>query len=296
MYLRRLASVYLAIAVFLIPSILTNAGYASPTRAMLQTQTSYPQPVVAIHVSEVTQNLETTPASPPTPMGLGTTGYEWWTPDWRYAVAYESLMEAFRADGTPFVQVSDADIATGGLLSPDGSPKYPIVFSLASEAVQDDEIAPLRNYVASGGFLFVGSSSFTRYPDGRTRGDFTLAPEMGVHMYLRNLENWRRNQSFIKVVDHRLVSHIPSGTLLWRMPLNDEEIPWGISPNHSMHGHHYIWRVTASDAEVLANWGNGPLLMTKAYGQGRFIYHGSFQPLLGHGRPRPSGLHRRWTR
>jgi hypothetical protein len=39
---------------------------ASPTRV----------PAVAIHASELTRALETMPASPPTPTGPGTTGYE----------------------------------------------------------------------------------------------------------------------------------------------------------------------------------------------------------------------------
>ena len=65
---------------------------------------------------------------------------------------------------------------------PDGSPRYPILISLASEAIADNEIAPLRDYVATGGFLFVGSSAFTRNPDGTTRGDFALANEIGLHM------------------------------------------------------------------------------------------------------------------
>jgi hypothetical protein len=93
-------------------------------------------------------------------MGPGTTGYEWWTTAWQYHVAYESLKEALRSDGTPFVEVSDSDIVSGALLYSDGSPRYSILFSFASEAVDDAEIIPLQNYVNAGGFLFVGSSSF----------------------------------------------------------------------------------------------------------------------------------------
>ncbi len=106
---------------------------------------------------------------------------------------HESLKEALRSDGTPFVEVSDADIAAGKLLHPDGSPRYPILISLASEAVATNEIAPLRNYVAAGGILFVGSSAFTRNPDGTTRGDFALADEMGLHMVNPALQNWYKN-------------------------------------------------------------------------------------------------------
>ena len=127
-----------------------------------------PEPLVAVHVSELTKALETIPNG-------------WWT-SWHYFVMPESLKEALRSDGTPFVEVSDADIAAGRLLYPDGSPRYPILISLAAEAIANNEIAPLRDYVAAGGILFVGSSAFTRNPDGTTRGDFALANEMGLHM------------------------------------------------------------------------------------------------------------------
>ena len=90
--------------------------------------------------------------------------------------------EALKADGTPFVEVSDAEIAAGELLTTGVKPRFPIVISLAAEAVADDEIAPLRSYVSAGGFLMVGSSSFTRNTSGTTRGDFALGAEMGLRM------------------------------------------------------------------------------------------------------------------
>jgi len=248
-----------------------------------------PQPVVAIHVSENTQALETMPAVPPTPTYAGTTGYEWWPAEWHYFVMYESLIEAFLSDGTPYVEVSDADIAAGMLLYPDGSPRYPIMISLASEAIADSEIAPLREYVSAGGFLFVGSSAFTRNPDGTTRGDFALADEMALHMVNHELENWGLNIIFAKVVDHRLVSHIPNGTISWRMPLSSEEIPLGASPGHSVHGDHHVFRVSASaGATVLASGETGPLVTVTPYGNGNFIYHADMQPLIGHGVYDPS--------
>ena len=131
--------------------------------------------------------------------------------------------------------------------------------------------------------MFVGSSAFTRNPNGTTRGDFALANEMGLHMVNTGLQNWAQNTTFTKVIEHRLVSHIPSGTLIWRMPLTSEEIPWGVSPSHPIHGNHYVWQVRTSDATVIANGDNSPLLATKSYGQGQFIYHGAMQPLIGHG-------------
>ena len=267
--------VLVALVLGLLPaSVLAAPALQAPT---------YPVPAVAIHVSELTQALEALPASPPTPTGAGTSGFQWWYTAWHYFVMYESLKEALRSDGTPFVTVSDANIAAGQLLNLDGSPKYPIVISLASEAIADTEVAPLRNYVAAGGFLFVGSSAFTRNPNGTTRGDFALANEMGLHMVNASLENWYQNTTFRKVIDNRLVSHIPSGTLTWRMPLYADQQPWIIFPTQVIHGANYVWQVHASDALVLANGDSGPLLAVKSYGQGQFIYHGALQPLIGHG-------------
>ncbi len=92
---------------------------------------------MAIHVSENTAALETKTATAPTPTGTGTTGKEWWITSWRYFVAYQSLEEALKSDGTPYVEVSDSDIAAGKLLTTDGVPRYPIVISLAAEAIAD---------------------------------------------------------------------------------------------------------------------------------------------------------------
>ena len=242
-----------------------------------------PEPVVAIHVSELTQAMETMPAVFPTPTGPGTTGFEWWPADWHYLVMPESLKESLISDGTPFVEISDADIAAGRLLYPDGFPRYPILISLASEAIADNEIEPLRAYVAAGGILFVGSSAFTRNPDGTTRGDFALANEMGLHKVNASLRNWDLNITFRKIADNRLVSHIPGGAISWRMPLSAEEIPLGVSPRHSVHGDHYVFQVYAADATVIATGDAGPLLAAKQYGNGNFIYHGAMQPLVGHG-------------
>ena len=75
---------------------------------------------------------------------------------WRYFVAYQSLEEALKSDGTPYVEVRDADIAAGELVTADAKPRYPIVISLAAEAVANGEITPLRDYVSAGGFLWSG--------------------------------------------------------------------------------------------------------------------------------------------
>jgi len=241
-------------------------------------------PLVAIHDSELTRALETLPASATTPHGDGTTGFEWWIAAWHYHVMPESVKEALVSDGTPFAVVSDADITNGALLDANGAPKYPIVISLASEAIRDDEITPLLNYVNAGGTLFVGSSAFTRTTTGAARGDFAIANAMGIHMVNPNLDSWIANYTFSKQLDHRLVAHIPSGVLTWRMPWGAEEITWGIYP-HSTYpaGPHPVWKVWASDAQVIAQNDTNPYLLTKSYGKGRFIYHAGIEPLMGNG-------------
>jgi hypothetical protein len=242
-------------------------------------------PIVAIHDSEYTRALEARNAAGTTPTGPGTTGREWWPTNWHYFVMPESLKEALRSDGTAFEVVSDADIAAGRLLDTNGRPRYPIVISLASEAIADPEIARLTNYVAAGGFLFVGSSAFTRNTNGTSRGDFALGNQMGIHSLAPGLTNWRSNFGFLKQADHRLVSHIPGGQpLFWEMPSSGDEIPWGISPHpgNPLPGNS-IWQVQSSNATVLINGDVSPCLLDRAYGSGHFIYDAAMQPLIGHG-------------
>ncbi len=229
------------------------------------------QPVVAIHVSELTQALETTPATPPTPTN---TGYQWWNPDWHYLVMPETIKEALRSDGTPYAVVTDADISAGKLVAPDGSPNYPIVISLASEAIRDDEITPLINYVSAGGYLLVGSSAFTRNPDGTTRGDFALASSIGMHMASANLQNWIQTSTMTVVSPHRLVSHLPSGTLNWQMPRFAED---------DAYNYQDTWQTVAGDATVIVATDNGvPMISVKNYGKGTFIYYAAMQPMMAY--------------
>jgi hypothetical protein len=239
-------------------------------------------PVVAIHDSELTRALEGMTATN-APVGPGFTGFEWWPTNWHYFVMPESLKEALASDGTAFEVISDADIAAGRLFT-NGQPRYPIVISLASEAIADNEIAQITNYVAAGGTLFVGSSAFTRRTNGAGRGDFAIANQMGLHSATTNLLNWSANTTFQKTVAHDLTAHIPSGTINWHMPSAAEETPWGTSPSHTLPQTSLDWQVQATDATVIAQGSDGrPYMAVKGYGKGNFIYHAGMQPLIAHG-------------
>ena len=242
-------------------------------------------PVVAIHDSEFTRALETMPASSTTPTGVGTTSNEWWPNNWHYFVMPDSVKEALRSDGTAFQVIGDSNILSGILTNTDGTPKYPIVISLASESIADAEISNFTNYVASGGFLFVGSSAFTRNTNGTTRGDFALANAMGMHMVNPSLTNWVANYYFIKQLNHPLIAHIPEGYLPWHMPLSSDQDPdpYPTHPPGVPNNPHLIWQVQASDAVAIA-WGDDyPYLLVKKFGKGYFIYDAAMQPLLGVG-------------
>jgi len=143
-------------------------------------------------------------------------------------------------------------------------------------------VDPLRDYVDAGGFLFVGASSFTRNLNGTTRTEFALATEMGMSTLYPDLMNWAQSTQFNKIVDHRLVSGIPSGSLGWRMPLTAEQIPWGISPGHTGHWDHYIFTTEVTTATLIAQSSLRPLLTTRQYGQGNFIYYSPINPLIGY--------------
>lgn len=249
-------------------------------------------PMVAIHDSELTRALDSTnsPAVPPTPSGPCTTGNQWWPTNFHYFVMPQSVKESLLSDGTAFSVIGDANISAGLLLS-NGAPRYPIVISLAAEAIQDAEIANLTNYVAAGGFLFVGSSSFTRNTNGTTRGNFAIASAMGVNMVNPGLTNWGTDLTLTKSANHPLLSLFPVGQLEWQMPASADEISWpvntrftGEDPNATIPGlPHLIWQVQANGAAVIATGDGGPYLLVKPYGKGYFIYDAALQPLIGHG-------------
>ncbi len=232
------------------------------------------------------------PASGATPNGTGTTSNQWWITEWHYFVMPDSVKEALRSDGTAFTVIGDSNIMAGVLTNADGSPKYPILISLGAEAMDDSEIAQLTNYVAAGGFLFVGSSSFTRNTNGTTRGDFAIANAMGVDMVVPALTNWFMDTTFTKISNHPLLSMLPGGQVQWQMPESSDEISWpaytrftGEDPDASEPGlPHLVWQVQANGATVIAQGDdNIPYILVKPYGKGYFIYDAALQPLLGHG-------------
>ncbi|MEK7781160.1 MAG: Ig-like domain-containing protein, partial [Verrucomicrobiota bacterium] len=250
-------------------------------------------PVVAIHDSELTRALATMPATGQTPTGPGTTGAQWWSGEWNYFVMPETMKEMLRADGTTYRAVSDADISAGDLVV-NGQPKYPIMISLAAEAIRDDEIARLRDYVAAGGFLFMGSSSFTRQTNGAPRGNFVLATEMGIRLtYYESaggLLNWINVTNVIKATPHRITSHIPDGPLTWRMPEWQYDTIWGTSPEHNAENSHDVFAVSndnsTNTATILMRSDNGltlPYLTVHQHGKGFIIYYAPMQPALGFG-------------
>ena len=60
---------------------------------------------------------------------------------------------------------------------------------------------------------------------------------MGLNMVNHNLLNWTTHALITHSTDHRLVSHIPTGTVNWDMQANAEDITWTgrliLSPNSS---------------------------------------------------------------
>jgi hypothetical protein len=244
------------------------------------------QPRVAIHDSEFTRALESIPASGATPTGPETTGFQWWPTNWHYFVMPDSAKQMLASDGTAYAVVSDAQIGAGQLLDGSGHPNYPILLSLSCEAIDNGEIGPLSNYVAAGGILFVGGSSFTRGTNGISRGDFALASEMGIHMLYPALTNWTVNSTFTAVSEHPLITHIPQGTLTWQMPASSEEISWpeiDHVPNPPTGLPHLLWQVQPGGATVIAAGDSRPYLLVQHFGQGWFIYDAAMEPLLGHG-------------
>jgi hypothetical protein len=215
----------------------------------------------------------------------------WWTNQpWAYFTLPESVKEALRSDGTPFVVLSDRDVENGALTNANGSPKYPILISLANEVIPNEEIAPLTNYVAAGGFIFAGASAFTRNTNGTFRTNFALASQMGLNC-LPSDAAWYENTYVLKTTDHTLVDALPDISIVWRMPNSADEVNWGTcAQSFNYAAPHPIWQVTNSTATELArgDYCGGSAcprsyITIKSYGAGSFIYDAAMQPILCHG-------------
>jgi hypothetical protein len=217
------------------------------------------QPVVAINVSEHTDA-------------------NWGNTAWHYSAIYRMLEESFKSDGTPFVEVSDSNIESGGLMV-SGVPKYPILFSLASECVSNAEANQISNYVAAGGFVYVSSSSWTRYADGSTRTNFALSTQMGVTCSNSPTDDWAQVQYATRVADGRLVNDVPKNVQInWQLPLTDHTI-CSLMPEV---GIHFAWATQPTSnnpAQVLMTTDGNVMLAVKQYFNGMFIYHSELAPL-----------------
>jgi len=232
-------------------------------------------PVVAVHVSENTESIWPTllPAHPHT--------------DWAYFAIYESLEEALKSDGTPFVEVNDSLIESGGLLS-GGEPKYPILISLAAECISDLAASQILQYVSSGGFAYVGSSAWTRYGNGTARSNFALSAEMGVKCVAAPPNNWNTLTYIYRNGTNQLVDILPMGVNIspWNLPLSNSTSLQNTGGGNA----HYFWQAyntVANPAEILITIPSSPssyvMLATKNYSSGRFIYHSELVPLVGYG-------------
>jgi peptidoglycan/xylan/chitin deacetylase (PgdA/CDA1 family) len=232
---------------------------------------------VAIHVSEYTRDFGLTLTHEP--------GYDY---PWYYYQIYTLLEEALIADGTPFVEVSDADIASGQLLTSSGTPRYPILISLAAECISDAEATAISSYVSSGGFVYVGSSSWTRRDNGTYRTSFALAAEMGLNSASVGTGNWANigdpGMRIQRIADHPLVEHLTKNlNTPWPMPNAYNDILKLFTTGSSLA--HRAWTTTIIDATplVVIEGTNTPFLAIKQSGNGWYIYHSELAPLAGWG-------------
>ena len=161
----------------------------------------------------------------------------------------ESVKEALRSDGTAFTVVGDSNITAGRVADQWAvvSPKYPIVISLASEAMDDREIAPLTNYVAAGAFCWWARRRSRETPTARRASRFRVRQRDGHYDgYTGACQLDGEQDYFTKQLDHRLVSHIPAGELAWNLPSSAEEIPVGHLPVAPFSYAHQVWKVQAT--------------------------------------------------
>ncbi len=248
------------LALLLLIILLSSTVLFQPAAAQVSSETL---PVVAIHVSENTQA-------------------NWNNPAWKYFAIYQMLEEAFKSDGTPFVEISDASIESGGLLV-SGAPKYPILFSLASECISDLAASQISSYVSAGGFVYVGASSWTRYANGAARSNFALSSQMGLSCDSLPPNNWGQVETAMRTSSNRLVNHVPTNVAInWRLPLTDHSVP---SLYLQVSAPHYAWKArttTSNPAQVLMTISGRVMLAIKPYSNGMFIYHSEVAPLAAY--------------
>ncbi len=217
-------------------------------------------PLVAIHISEYTQT-------------------HWTNPYWTYFSLTDMLEETFKADGTPFIEITDAQIAAGQLLS-GATPRYPIFFSIAAECVSDAELNQISNYAQSGGFVYTGSSAWTKNEDGSPRSNFGLSAQMGLTCDNPPPDNWVNAIYIYRSVDSQLTNQIPKNVIInWRLPLSNHTLctlePTSVEP-------HKVWAAhttTTDPATILLATDDTIMLAQKSYGTGMFIYHSELDPL-----------------
>ncbi len=228
---------------------------------------------VAVHVSEYTKSHDL--SLPPDGTGIK---------PWQYFQIYTLLEEALMSDGTPFVEISDAAIETGGLLTAGGNPKYPIFISLAAECISDTEATNIRNYVSKGGFAYVGSSAWTKKQDGSLRTSFALSTEMGLQSTSVGSGNWLTFSRARRIADHSLVDHLtPNVDLPWAMPRAFNDTLKVFTTGSSMD--HQAWSTTTTTATPLAvlQGTSTPFMAINQFNRGWFIYQAEASPLAGWG-------------
>lgn len=220
-------------------------------------------PKVAIHIAEYTQA-------------------HWEQPGWTYAAIYRMLEEAFIADGTPFVEITDSDIESGALLT-SGAPKYPILFSLESECISDTEANQISSYVGAGGFVYSNAASWTRYQNGTARSDIALSTQMGLTCEIPPPGSWATVTTITRTADNQLVNHIPKNVQInWRIPLTDHTL---CTLETTATEPHLAWATKTTPtnpATVLITTDGEVMLAIKQYLKGMFIFNSELTPLAGY--------------
>jgi hypothetical protein len=220
-------------------------------------------PQVAIHVSEYTQA-------------------HWEQTGWTYPAIYRMLEEALKSDGTPFVEITDSQIESGALLT-SGTPKYPILFSLTSDCISDTEALQISNYVASGGFVYLSASSWTRYQDGTARDDIALSTQMGLTCETPTPNNWATVTTVKRIADNQLVNDIPKNIdINWRLPLTNHTVCTLATTDTEPHLAWATKTTTTNPANVLMTTDGKVMLAEKQYLNGMFIYNSELTPLASY--------------